>query len=226
MISDSTKNIVKSHLYLNANLRIDFPANNFPEEIIKELKWLFWNIYEKEITTRGMEIINTDKEKAILQFIFDWMICRKGFAGDVQKGLYLVSKQGFGKDIILRAIVEFFKIFDLNFSEYTNTGFCQGWFNNHESLFASPIKINDIKEDSRYKRERESIPFLEFLDYREQINLRRGIIVSSNFLPEALQEELEVNKNQKRIFERVKECFNIIHIKGVISKRIENKLTL
>lgn len=220
------KNIVKSHLYLNPKLRISSPANKFPEDIIKELKQIFWDKYKDEVKARGRLPVGDDKLISTLKYVFEWMICDPNFKGDVQKGLYLVSRQGFGKDVILRSIVEFFKEFGLNIVEYTNTSFCKEWFDKNESYFKAPIKINDIKEDGRFKRERISIPFLEFMDFREQNNTRRGIIVSSNFLPEALQEELEYDKQQKRIFERIKECFNIVHIKGVNSKRIEVKVEI
>lgn len=223
MMDEKTKKIVRLHLYLNPENRLDKPANVFPDEILIQLKRIFFEIYKKEVFARGQTLIVGEKETTVLKTVFDWCICSKEFYGDHQKGIYLVSRQGFGKDIILRTIVEFYKYFGLNFREYTNTQFCKEWFELNQYHFTSPLKINDIKEDGQFKRERTSIPFLELLDYREQINLRRGLIVSSNFLPEALQEELENGKIQKRLLERIKECFNIIHIKDAITKRKEFK---
>ena len=225
-MNENQINIIRPHLYLNVKNRIDNPTNDFSEEIIQLLKNEFWSMYQEEVKNRGREVIAGEKELKVFSHIFQWIICDTKFKGDVQKGLYLVSKQGFGKDIILRTVVEFFNKFHYNIREYTNTAFCKEWFDKNETYFKAPIKINDIKEDGRFKRERISIPFLEFLDFREQNNTRRGIIVSSNFLPEALQEELENDKQQKRIYERIKEVFNIIHIKNASSKRIETKIVI
>lgn len=225
-MKDSDFNIVRNDLYLNSILRHEKPVNKFPKYIYRDLKGIFWDCYTKNIESRGAIVKISDKDKNVLNHVFHWAICDPSFEGDLQKGLYLVSRQGYGKDILLRAIVDFFMFFHMRFKEYTHTNFCKEWFNKGEHSFKSPIKINDIKEDGKMKREREAMPFLELMDFREQMNLRRGMIVSSNLLPMALQQELEPNKEQQRTYERIKECFNIVHIKGAGSKRKENKKVL
>lgn len=215
--------IVKSDLYLNAKDRHEFPANKFPDHIIKELKSIFWSGYKQILTERGSIVKMGSKEINILKYVFDWMICSPNFKGDLHKGLYIASNQGFGKDILLNSIVMFFKKFEITFKQFTFHKFCKQWFGKDQMYFLGAIKINDITGIGKMKRERVAYPFTEFLDYREQINNRRSIIVSTNFTPSALQSSMESELAIKRLEERIKECFNIVIIKNAKSKRIENK---
>lgn len=217
---------IKYRLYLNAKNRKDSMFNNFDIETENYMGRIFMSKYNHILTSRGSRSILGEKEKKIIKHVFLWCVGSEDFQGDLRKGLYLASKQGFGKDILLSAIVEFFFHFDYQVSEYTYGSFCKFWFNNDDSSFNHPVKINDISEYGKMKRERESIPFLELMDYREQTNNRRGMLVSSNFTPKYIQEVLEKDKEQKRIYERVKECFNVVIIKDAKSKRIENKVEI
>ena len=216
------KGIVNQNIYLNAKLRYDLPANDFPDKIIKELTRMFFNMWKDNISSRTDSIILGAKEKELLRYCFDWCICSPDFKGDLRKGLYIASKQGFGKDAVLNTIVQFYNYFIFNIREYTYPDFCTKWFESEPYRFNTPLKITDIYDNGKMKREKESIPFLELLDFREQVGNMRGLLVSSNYRPEALQELLEPDKVVKRLHERVKECFNIIVIEGTESKRIES----
>lgn len=226
MISPKDKVEITMKLYLNCKYRQNTKFNSFTDEQIKDMKWLFAKMYSDIINERGSKIIVGDKERSVLAYIFDWMICSASFSGDVKKGLYLMCGQGFGKDVFLKAITNFFEYFGKYFKDYTFHNFNIDWYEKGQVFFNMPIKINDISEKGRVKRERESIPFLEFLDYREQINNRRGIIVSSNFGAKKLQDTLEFDSTNPRLLERIKEVFNIVVIEDVESKRIENKITI
>lgn len=192
----------------------------------KQLKIGFWNIYKAILAERGSSLVIGEKEAEVLGQSFYWCIGSHKFKGDLKKGIWICSRQGFGKDVLLTTIVAFFTFFDKHFQEYTFQAFNKEWFEKGDVFFRSPIKINDVSGDGRIKRERESIPILEFLDFREQINNRRGIIISSNYLPEAIQEELEPDKSNPRLKERIIECCNVIAVKNAESKRVESKITV
>lgn len=223
---DKFKTYIRSWIYLSPKLRYNDPANNFPKETIKALAKKFADIYNKNVLERTDNIKVTQKERDVLNHCFMWCICSPNFKGDLIKGIYLASNQGFGKDIILKTIVDFYAYFEFIFEEYTFPDFCNRWFENDPYKFKSPIKINDIKGVRKMKREKESIPFLELLDFREQLNNRRSLLVSSNVLPADLQDQLESGEELQRLEERIKECFNVIIVEGVESKRIENKITI
>jgi len=225
-MTDEQKNKIASKLYLNCKNRLNNPYNYFEETEIKMMKWLFASIYSNIISDRGSKLVINDKERHILAIIFDWMICSDTFQGDVKKGIYLMSSQGFGKDIILKSVIKFFAYFEKYFKEYTFREFNSEWFEKNENCFLMPIKINDIDGTGKIKRERSSIPFLEFLDFREQINSRRGIIISTNFGAKKLQDTLEFDSQNPRLYERIKEVFNIIIIDKSESKRVENKIVI
>jgi hypothetical protein len=220
------KTEIRKGIYLASKYRYTDHDNCFTKEAENELKKLFWKLYKDNVLTRAKEVIVTDKEKAALKFAFDWSICSPDFEGDLDKGLYVASNQGFGKDVLLKTVVDFYAFFEYQFSEYTYPDFCMKWFENDPYKFNAPIRINDIYDNGKIKREKESIPFLELLDYREQHNNRRSIIVSTNYTPEILQELLESEKANKRLYERIKECFNVLLIKDVDSKRIYNTHTI
>lgn len=225
-MTEQEKKAISAKLYLNCKNRTENQYNEFSKEELKLMKWLFASIYMSIVNSRGAKFAVSDKEKAVLAHIFDWMVCLPTFEGDLKKGLYLMSSQGFGKDVFLRAIVRFFEYFGKMFKEYTFHDFNHDWFDKGEFFFKMPIKINDINETGRIKRERSSIPFLEFLDYREQVDNRRGIIVSTNFGAKRLQDALEFDSQNPRLYERIKEVFNIIVIGDSESKRVENKITI
>ena len=212
---------IRKTLYLNNRYRLHLPANDYPPGITKKMKTLFFNIWKSHIMKRTSNLILQDKEKAFLDYCYKWSVCDPNFKGDVNKGLYIASKQGFGKDVMLKTISYFFEYFLYTFKRYTYFDFCDEWFNNDSYMFNSPTIITDVYDNGKMKREKESIPFLEFLDYREQTDNRRGIVVSTNYTPDALQELLEPDRQVKRLKERIKECFNIILIKDADSKRIE-----
>jgi hypothetical protein len=218
--------VVRQHIYLNSKFRYATPANEFPEDLIKSMKLYFWELYKANVLKRNSKVETGEQEIELLKHTFEWTICSPDFKGNLSKGLMLISNQGFGKDIILNTIVQFYEYFMYNIKEYTYHEFCDNWFNNSPEMFKMPIKINDISEYGRMKREKESVPFLEFLDYREQNFLMRGVIVSSNYKPEVLQEILEDGKVVKRLHERIKECFNIVLINNKDSKRIENLIKI
>lgn len=213
---------VRGKIYLNCKYRYTSPQDVWQDDILLLAKKFFFKLYKKNVQERNMQLIIGDQEKKTLKYCFEWAACVPTFEGDLNKGLMLVSHQGFGKDVILKTIIQFYKYFMYNIREYTYHDFCDKWFNNSPDMFKSPIKINDITENGRMKREKESIPFLEFLDYREQNYLMRGLLVSSNYTPEALQEVLESDKLVKRLHERIKECFNVLIISNKESKRVEN----
>jgi hypothetical protein len=213
--------IVNKNIYLNAKFRYDLPANKFPNNIIKETKNLFFNFWKAEILKRTDKIELGDKEKELLKYCYEWAICSPDFKGDLRKGLYIASKQGFGKDAMVRTIIEFYNYFIFSIRHYTYVDFCSQWFELSSERFNSPIYISDIYPNGKMKREKESIPFLEFLDHRDQLGNTRGLLITSNYTPKALQEELEKDKLVKRLYERVKECFNVVIIEGAESKRIE-----
>lgn len=217
---------VKPWLYLSTKFRYLEPANEFTKDYIKSLKQIFFSYYKKNVLSRSDQLIMTQKEKDILNTIFEWSICSTNFKGDLQKGLYLAGGQGYGKDILLKTISDFYGYFDYIFTDYTYPGFCTKWFENENYKFREPIRINDITGNGKMKREKESIPFLELLDYREQSNMRRGLLVSSNLSPKLLQDELEIDRREKRLVERIKECFNVIIITNSESKRVENKIII
>ena len=114
-LSDFEKDKVKDKveitmkLYLNCKYRQNTKFNNFSDEQIKDMKWLFAKKYSEIISERGSKIVVGDKERSVLAYIFDWMICSASFSGDVKKGLYLMCGQGFGKDVFLKAITNFFE---------------------------------------------------------------------------------------------------------------------
>lgn len=196
------------------------------DEEVKWLKRAYFGFYTETIKSRGGTPVTSDKELKILSHTFNWCICSPEFNGDLQKGLYIASQQGWGKDIILTTIIKFYNFFERHFKELSFHEFNSQWFELGEKYFSGPVKINDINENGKMKRERESIPFLEFLDFREQNNLRRGLIVSTNYTPEALQAVLEADRLVKRLNERIKECFNIILIRDATSKRVINKIEI
>ena len=226
MISAKDKVEITMKLYLSCKFRQNTKFNSFTDGQVKDMKWLFANMYSDIVAERGSKLAIGYKEKAILAYIFDWMVCSATFEGDVKKGLYLMCAQGFGKDVFLKAIISFFNYFGKSIKDCTFQSFNTEWYEKGQVYFNCPIKINDISEKGRIKRERESIPFLEFLDYREQINNRRGIIVSTNFGPKKLQDALEFESQNPRLYERIKEVFNIVVIEDVESKRIENKVII
>jgi predicted ATPase len=199
---------------------------NYTPEEVSALKRLFWASYSKSVSTRNRDIILEEKDKAVLNHVFNWCIMSKDFNGDLHKGLYVAAGQGFGKDVLLSAVVDFFAQFDKTITEYIYSNFCNEWFTKSNELFRRPIKINDIKESGKMKRERTSLPFLEFLDFREQLNLRRGLLVSSNLTPSELQDLMEYDQPLKRLEERIKECFNVILIKNTKSKRVSNQIII
>lgn len=220
------RNLIRIGLTLS-NKRISaLSASPYITEHEIWLKKAYFDLYIQEIKNRNAKPVIGEKEKKLLSHTFNWCISSKEFNGDLHKGLYLASKQGFGKDIILATIVKFFAMFDYSIKEISFPKFNIDWYELGEYHFVCPIKINDVSEAGKMKRERESIPFLEFLDHREQINNRRGILVSSNYTPEALQNILEADRPVKRLLERIKECFNIIVITEAESKRIINKIEI
>jgi hypothetical protein len=219
-------------LYLNRTLeRVEYPANKFPDHIEDEMKLQFWNIYKEIIKSRRSQLKVTEVESAVLKYCFYWIICHPDFTGDPHKGLWIASRQGFGKDIILSTIVKFLKLYstdfnNLAFKEYTYDRFCQEWFVRVPEYFLSPIMINDIDEHGRIKKDRESTPLIEFLNYRERKNLRRSLLVSTNFELDVLQQSLEFDRPVQKLKERVIECFNIINITKQNSKRVSNTFTI
>jgi hypothetical protein len=213
--------IVNQHIYLSNKYRIHLPANSFPDDILKALKKLFFEMWKDNIIKRTSNIIVGEKEKEFLKYCFEWTICSPDFKGDLKKGLFIASKQGFGKDVMLNTIQQFYEFFLYKFKSYSYFDFCKVWFDNDSYMFNSPVIIKDVYDNGKMKREKESIPFLEFLDYREQTSNRRSILASSNFTPEALQELLESDKQEKRLKQRIIECCNIVLIKDAESKRVE-----
>lgn len=209
----------KNRLFL-ASLRYDVSKPiSFTSEEELFLKRLFWYLYRGILASRGSVLEISEKETFVLSQIFLWCIGSIKFKGDIKKGLWICSKQGFGKDVILSTIVLFFRCFDKEIKELSFSGFNMEWYEKVDAYFRMPIKINDVHGDGRIKRERESIPILEFLDFREQTNNRRGILISSNYLPLALQAELEAGKNIQRLEQRIIGCCNVIVIKDAVSKR-------
>lgn len=202
------------------------PVYYFKDEIKTELKFIFFDIYTSIIRSRGQSPLINEKEKKILLYLFNWTISSPDFDGDLQKGLYLASAQGFGKDIFLSTVNQFLAIFNIYFKRFTQDVFIMNWFEKIPAYFNGSIMINDIDECGRVKRERESIPFLELLNYREQSNNRRGLIVSTNYKPKILQDTLEKGRPVQKLEQRIIECFNIIMIEKAESKRIENKIVL
>lgn len=223
---DKFKGYIRGWIYLSSKLRYNDPANNFPKDVVLKLGKYFAQIYNNNITIRGCNIVVEKKDKDTLNHIFQWCICSPAFKGDLSKGIYLAANQGYGKDVILKTIVDFYSFFEYKFTDYTFPNFCTKWFESDPYIFNSPIRINDIKGMRKMKREKESIPFLELLDYREQTNNRRSLLVSTNLDPTKLSEELESDEDLPRLEERIKECFNIIIISGATSKRIENKVII
>lgn len=217
---------LKNRVIIASKRLSDIKWCNYSDEELMFLKRLFWASFKSVLSDRGRKPELKEKDVALFDYIFKWCIMSKEFSGDLQKGIYIASGQGFGKDVILTTIVIFFREFEKSIKEYTYTDFCTDWFVKSSVAFRCPMKINDIKETGRMKRERTSIPFLEFLDYREQINLRRGLLVSSNLTPPELQNLMEFDQPIKRLEERIKECFNIILIKDAESKRISNQIII
>ena len=213
---------LRNRLFLGSLNFSVYKCTEWTPEEEKALKIVFWGHYKAILEERGSDMKINEKESKILAQVFYWCIGSAKFAGDLKKGIYLVSRQGFGKDVILSTIVRFFETFRKHFREYRFSEFNMSWYEKGDLFFNCPVKINDVSGNGKVKRERESIPFLEFLDYREQINNRRSILVSSNLLPAALQAELEEGKNIKRLEERIKECFNVFKIMDAESKRVEN----
>lgn len=217
---------IKNKLYLNSRTRSNSLINTFTSEQEKWLKYNFLRLYGQIIKQRGKrDVVFNEKEEKVMDSIFLWMIGSPKFNGDLMKGIYLVSGQGFGKDIILSAVVAFFANFQKHIKEFTFDQFNKLWFEKGGHMLSMPIKINDINEKGIMKRERTAIPFLELMDTREQFGNRRGLLVSSNYGPERVQQFIEKDSPNPRVFERAKECFNILKVTETKSKRIENIIT-
>ncbi len=202
------------------------PSITFSNYGIKLLKKHFFSIYEETIRERGRTPQVTPKEKKILLHLFCWAICSPEFDGDLQKGLYLASGQGFGKDILITTITRFLADFERKFKRFTYDKFMEDWFEKVPAYFNGPIAINDIDDYGKIKKHRESIPFLELLNYREQTNNRRGLIVSTNYKPEVLQKALEKGRTVQKLEQRIIECFNIVMITNAQSKRKKNEIEI
>ena len=211
---------------LKCNWGKKVPERVFYDQGIKELKRYFFEIYSSVIKERGADLLVTDKERKVLSHLFNWAICSPDFKGDLQKGLYLASGQGFGKDVLITTIIRFLAEFDFNFRRFTHDDFLMNWFEKVPAFFNGLIAINDIDEYGKLKKHREAIPFLELLNYREQINSRRGLIVSTNYKPDILQKALEHDRPVKKLEQRIIECFNIVMILNADSKRRESKIEL
>ncbi len=218
---------ISSLLYLNSRNLERNPINKFSDDEIKYMKRVFFNIYKSILADRGVKsLIFGPKEARISNNLFNWCISSPEFEGDLKKGVWLSSAQGFGKDIFLKTIVLFFRMFNKGFIEFSFSEFNKQWYEKSPYYFNRPVKINDIDERGYIKRERYSIPILEFMDHREQINNRRSIIVSSNYTPAYIQKVLEPDSDNQKILERAKECFNLIVVKDAESKRTSNNLIL
>lgn len=221
------KKEISKFLYLNSQNRNQCLFNNFDEKTSLNLWKQFYLTYGKVIEDRGSLIIITDKEHKIMKHLFYWCISSPKFNGDLRKGIYLAAAQGFGKDVLLKTIVEFFMFFNKSVREYSFNEFNMAWYSKQPYFFNGPIKINDLTENAKVHKERLSFPIVEFLDHREITNNRRGLLVSSNFAPKILQDKIEYDSPNPRLNERAKECFNIVLIQGSnFSKRIESKVEL
>ena len=219
---------VKSLLYINSKSRYANPCNLFDEHVKEELKSIFWAKYKERVAQRGRVLELSDQITGTLKNVFQWAICDPEWEGDFHKGILLASRQGFGKDVILKSLVDFFRYFDIEFKRFTYDDFGTQWYEKYKLNFLGGIMINDIRGNGKIKRERESIPFLEFLDYRDQINSRRGLIASTNMTIEQIQNENEqhIPEDFRRLSERIKECYNVIKIIGAESKRHENEINI
>jgi hypothetical protein len=228
MIDLELQELVNNHIYLNAKYRYASPANKWPDDIYLYLKKHFWQIYKTNVFKRLNKKVGVmgQKEIDVLKYCFQWTICDPNFNGDLSKGLMLVSKQGFGKDILLNTIVDFYSEYNFKLRESTYFDFATEWFNSSPSMFKMPLKISDVYPIPKMKREKESMPFLELLDYREQNFLMRGLLVSTNYKPEVLQEIMEKEQVEKRLHERIKACFNVVLITGTESKREDNTVKI
>lgn len=200
------------------------PVYIFSDDSIVTLKHNFMDIYKSVILERGQIPTITEKELRIIRCTFNWAISSPDFEGDLQKGIYLASAQGFGKDVLMTTIIRFLAQFEMSFKRSTYDDFMMSWFEKVPAYFNGLIAINDIDEYGKIKRERESIPFLELLNYREQINNRKGLIVSTNLLPIDLQKQLEKGRIVQKLEQRIIECFNILKIEKAESKRRESRI--
>jgi hypothetical protein len=209
---------IRSQLLLKLDNREKIHSN-FNKEEAYYLKKLFAFIHKSLVLERSKEYKLSNNDKTLLLSVFNWSILSPDFKGDLQKGLWLCSPQGVGKDLILKTIVAFYAEFGKKIREFTFSEFNKKWFNLNPEYFKMPIKINDVNEMGMIKLDRTSFPIVEFLDYREINNNRRGLLVSSNFTPKILQNKLEKNLNNPRLEERAKECFNVIVLSDSKSKR-------
>lgn len=209
---------IRSQLRLKLDNR-DKLYSELTENDVLQLKRLFAYIHRSLVLQRSSNYHLSKHDKELLLSVFNWSILSSDFKGDLQKGLWICSSQGVGKDIVLKTIVAFYAEFGRKIREFTFSEFNKKWFNLNPEYFKMPIKINDVNEVGMIKLDRTSYPIVEFLDYREINNNRRGLLVSSNFTPKSLQDKLEKNLYNPRLNERAKECFNVIVLSDTESKR-------
>lgn len=209
---------IRSQLRLKLDNR-DKLYSELTENDVLQLKRLFAYIHRSLVLQRSSNYHLSKHDKELLLSVFNWSILSSDFKGDLQKGLWICSSQGVGKDIVLKTIVAFYAEFGRKIREFTFSEFNKKWFNLNPEYFKMPIKINDVNEVGMIKLDRTSYPIVEFLDYREINNNRRGLLVSSNFTPKSLQDKLEKNLDNPRLNERAKECFNVIVLSDTESKR-------
>ena len=124
------------------------------------VKTRLFDLYRANLSRRGVRNVKfTPKEQNLMRFLFEWLIMDENFKGDLNKGIYIASGQGFGKDIMADTFYQYLQECGKHCIDMTFSQFNDRWYNGIPQQFNGFLKINDVNEYGFMKRERESIPF-------------------------------------------------------------------